>query len=147
MESNLGMRSANSRFFPLKEFGFLPTAFKFEVKQHDFLKVWLYDGACLKFRSTNFFSKILDVKIFSDRLSDRLLDFTFCYSGIRHQQEVKSSWGTKTITVDEVLLNNPVGIYLLKVSNRNTRAKCEICSKLIIKTPERRLALFWCLYC
>ena len=33
---------------------------------------------------------------------------------------------------------NPVGIYLLKVSNRNTRTKCEICSKLIIKTPERR---------
>ena len=29
--------------------------------------------------------------------------------------------------------------YLLKVSNRNTRAKCEICSKLTIKTPECRL--------
>ena len=32
----------------------------------------------------------------------------------------------------------PVGIYLLKVNHKNTRAKCEICSKLIIKTPERR---------
>ena len=30
------------------------------------------------------------------------------------------------------------GIYLLKVSNRNTRTRCEICSKLKIKTPERR---------
>ena len=30
------------------------------------------------------------------------------------------------------------GFYLLKVNNRNTRSKCEICSKLIIKTPERR---------
>ena len=29
-------------------------------------------------------------------------------------------------------------IYLLKVNNRNTRTKCEICSKLTIKTPERR---------
>ena len=29
-------------------------------------------------------------------------------------------------------------IYLLKVSNRNTRKKCEICSKLTIKTPEWR---------
>ena len=28
-------------------------------------------------------------------------------------------------------------IYLLKVSNRNTRTKCEICSRLTIKTPER----------
>ena len=32
----------------------------------------------------------------------------------------------------------PVGIYLLKVNNRNTRTRCEICSKLTIKTPERR---------
>ena len=26
----------------------------------------------------------------------------------------------------------PVGIYLLKVNNRNTRTRCEICSKLTI---------------
>ena len=32
----------------------------------------------------------------------------------------------------------PTGIYLLKVNNRNTRTRCEICSKLTIKTPERR---------
>ena len=31
----------------------------------------------------------------------------------------------------------PADIYLLKVNNRNTRARCEICSKLTIKTPER----------
>ena len=31
-----------------------------------------------------------------------------------------------------------VGIELLKVNNRNFRARCEICSKLTIKTPERR---------
>ena len=28
--------------------------------------------------------------------------------------------------------------YLLKVSNRNIRARCEICSKLTTKTAERR---------
>ena len=33
---------------------------------------------------------------------------------------------------------HPAGIYLLKVNNRNTRTRCEICSKLTIKTPERR---------
>ena len=27
---------------------------------------------------------------------------------------------------------------MFKVNNRNTRIKCEICSKLTIKTPERR---------
>ena len=35
-------------------------------------------------------------------------------------------------------LHLPVGIYLLKVNNRNTRIKCEICSKLTIKAPESR---------
>ena len=32
----------------------------------------------------------------------------------------------------------PAGIYLLKVNNRNTRTRCEICSKLTINTPEQR---------
>ena len=36
-----------------------------------------------------------------------------------------------------ITIETPAGIYLLKVSNRNTRARCEICSKLTIKTPER----------
>ena len=33
----------------------------------------------------------------------------------------------------------PVGNYMFKVNNKNTRARCVICSKLTIKT--------WCLYC
>ena len=41
----------------------------------------------------------------------------------------------------------PAGNYMFKVKNRNTRARSEICSKLTIKTLERGLALFWCLYC
>ena len=32
----------------------------------------------------------------------------------------------------------PAGIYLLKVNDRNSRTRCEICSKLTIKIPERR---------
>ena len=31
----------------------------------------------------------------------------------------------------------PIGIYLLKVNDRNTRKRFEICSKLTKKTPER----------
>ena len=31
----------------------------------------------------------------------------------------------------------PACIYMLKVNNRNTRTRCEICSKLTIKIPER----------
>ena len=37
-----------------------------------------------------------------------------------------------------VFLTNPSNIYLLKVNNRHSRESCEICSKLAVKTPERR---------
>ena len=33
---------------------------------------------------------------------------------------------------------HPATIHLLKVNKRNTRARCEICLKLTIKTPWRR---------
>ena len=38
----------------------------------------------------------------------------------------------------EKYYNDQTGIYQLKVNNRNIRARCEICSKLTIKTPEQR---------
>ena len=43
----------------------------------------------------------------------------------------------------ELLLvyNHPDCIFLLKVNNRNTRARCEICSKWTIKTPKRHQKL------
>ena len=31
---------------------------------------------------------------------------------------------------------HPAGIYLLKVNNRNSRIRSEICSNLTMKTPE-----------
>ena len=30
------------------------------------------------------------------------------------------------------------GCYMFKVNNRDTRTRCEICSKITIKTPEQR---------
>ena len=36
------------------------------------------------------------------------------------------------------LSDSTVGIYLLQVNNKNTQIRCEICSKLTIKTPKRR---------
>ena len=42
--------------------------------------------------------------------------------------------GSEYNSVDSCYL--PAGIYLLKVKNRNTSARCEICSKLTIKTPK-----------
>ena len=41
---------------------------------------------------------------------------------------IKYVWASKS----------PAGIYLLKVNIRNIRTRCEICSKLTIKTPEQR---------
>ena len=38
--------------------------------------------------------------------------------------------------------SNPADIYLLKVNNRNTRTRCEICSKLTTKTPDVVLIVF-----
>ena len=35
-------------------------------------------------------------------------------------------------------MDYPAGNYMFQVNNRNTRTRSEICSKLIIKTPERR---------
>ena len=35
-------------------------------------------------------------------------------------------------------MNSPANIYLSKVYNRIARKRCEICSKLTIKVPERR---------
>ena len=32
----------------------------------------------------------------------------------------------------------PAGNYMFKVNNRNTRTRKETCSKLTVKTPERR---------
>ena len=39
------------------------------------------------------------------------------------------------------MIYSPAGIYLLKVNNRNTRTRCEICSRLTIQTPEQ---CQWC---
>ena len=44
----------------------------------------------------------------------------------------------KTRDVKEI--PTPASNYMFKVSNRNTRTKYEICSKLTIKTAERRQA-------
>ena len=46
-----------------------------------------------------------------------------------------SAFRASLIRLNKIL---PADIYLLKVNNRNTRTRCEICSKLTIKKPEQR---------
>ena len=49
-------------------------------------------------------------------------------------EPIESRWFSGLVTSSYI----PVGIYLPEVNNRNTRTRLEICSKLTIKTPERR---------
>ena len=43
-----------------------------------------------------------------------------------------------TLPCNALKIFNPAGNYMFKVNSRNTRTRCEICSKLTIKIPERR---------
>ena len=48
-------------------------------------------------------------------------------------QKMTNTWKLKMIT--KKLL---ASFYFFKVNSRNTRNRCQICSKLTLKTPERR---------
>ena len=48
----------------------------------------------------------------------------------------KRKRGKSTVLHIDLKCIVPAGIYMFKVNNRNTRTRCEICSKLTIKTPE-----------
>ena len=45
---------------------------------------------------------------------------------------------TGLIAIRRNYTHNLAGIYLLKVNNRKTKTRYKMCSKLTIKTPERR---------
>ena len=51
---------------------------------------------------------------------------------------------SKTCSKEKFFRTSPVGIYLLKIHDRITRTRCEICSKLTIKTTDamRRSGVF-----
>ena len=42
---------------------------------------------------------------------------------------------------------NPDNIYMFKITNRNTKKRCEIYSKLTIKIPEQRHGIGFDFYC
>ena len=73
---------------------------------------------------------------------------TLCIKGLRFDSKQKGCIRLIHIVIDAIDDSlYPAGIYLLKVNNRNTRTRCERCSKLTIKIPERYQAWFWYLYC
>ena len=65
----------------------------------------------------------------------------FCWFANNQLKANRDRCDLITSSINEVSIcveNCPAGIYLFKVNNRNTRTRCEICSKLTINTPERR---------
>ena len=61
----------------------------------------------------------------------------FCYIQSNYYPEIRHLSFSCDI-IFPISNPNPAGNYMFKVNNRNTGAMCEICSKLIIKTPEQR---------
>ena len=53
------------------------------------------------------------------------------------------SWLRLCLNLNTKQKFNPTNIYLFKLNKRYTSKRCEICSKLTIKTPERRQWKLW----
>ena len=65
----------------------------------------------------------------------KLTGYQFCVTSL------SESWGLRWWKPLIMVLaggSDPAAFYLPKVNNRNTRRRCELCSKLTIKTPEQR---------
>ena len=88
------------------------------IWQKKYTVIFIYWKRVVKFLIKYFFRILFSMKWLSEELTE-----------IKHIN--------KTLKTERSL--SPDGIYLLKVNNRNIRERCEICSKLTMKTPERRL--------
>ena len=73
---------------------------------------------CINLNFLCYFLRVLTIKIHES-------DISFFPSGVSKSSELN-------------FLRTPAGNYMFKVNNRNTRTRCEICSKLTIKIPERQ---------
>ena len=64
--------------------------------------------------------------------------FYYCMNFWYSLRWMRQQFSFSFVFLMEKLSDYTAGIYLLKVNNRNTKKRREICSKLTIKTPERR---------
>ena len=98
----------------------------FEIENKDSTEVDLY-----KIRNPSWMFYIaISLKI-QDDCGQRLLYLAF-------NMFKDTSFGLIVLKWNRInLIGFQEGIYLLRVNNRNTRGRCEICSELTIKTPER----------
>ena len=69
-----------------------------------------------------------------NNISNHIMNELFEQRNIIYNLRSQTDFTTGPIST----VTNPAGNCMFKVNNRNTRTRCEICSKLTIKTPERR---------
>ena len=83
--------------------------------------------------SSKFFQDILSLKLEDHENSEVL------HIACRWNLMFARNWNLRDLFTSFFLIfcNNPAGNYIFKSNNRNIRTRCEICSKLAIKTPER----------
>ena len=93
---------------------------------------------CLHFTIGRFFSYSgITTEAFSGPCQTTMMEFFFfqkqsAFSCLSSQKKPHHRYSTGS-----KMFLFPAGIYMFKVSNRNTRTRCEIGSKLTIKTAER----------
>ena len=95
----------------------------------------LFDISIIIFMVLAFHSQIIGIELgppMSNFSGQILVKCKLLYPGVYlgHRQILWWSFIAKSV--------NTAGNYMTKVSNRNTRTRFEICSKLTVKTPERR---------
>ena len=81
---------------------------------------------------------VKDIKIFLKKKKKKRKYWHERYENLPKDEKQKFAHYRKKYFKKWKNVSRPAGIYLFKVNNRNTRTRCVICSKLTIKTPERR---------
>ena len=89
---------------------------------------------CLSKLKIDFFEKTIYLETESHKVWDQSVE-PFWNSGHFKLALINLTWPVFNRVKREICF--PDGIYLLKVNNRNTRTRCEICLKLTIKIPQR----------
>ena len=84
-----------------------------------------------------------DSTLFSSGNCSKMWYFPYCFIRPTRSAALFVTAKYSHANISEISLfqkkhSSTAGVYLLKVNDRNTRTRCEICSKLTINTPERR---------
>ena len=102
------------------------------------IKVGKDEDGNFQYISFFFFEKLNNKALFTPTFKIRIYEF------YRESRGVLMSVSTKVQRSVSQFVNQDSDRYLLKDNNRNARTRCGICSKLTIKTLQRR---HWFLYC